>query len=346
MRAPIGDRPAKSCRAAVWLSTTTRGAAAVSDARSDRPAMSGTPIVSKIVRADGVQKMLNFAAVDDDGRVGFGAGDERVLEQCGGRHARNRLEAFEQSRVKTVAIRSGARPFMVGSIVKSTSSCGLNPRSTLPRLCSVRRNSPAPATSGNDTPICSASSTRPILSFGAPAAPLRSSSDRVRVAAESQRRQQAGEESGGAGDGRRGDEERPVERHGDAARAEAGRDHRLERGRHPQRDDQTGEAARDAEQDAFEQQLANDAPASGAERPPHGQLALPRHAAREHQARDVEARDEQHDAATTVARIRRGSSAPRRSESSPRAPGKTATDDLAAISGLMPPSMSMLASVA
>jgi hypothetical protein len=62
------------------------------------------------------------------------------------------------------------------------------------------------------------------------------------------------------------------------------------------RDEKTGEAARDTEQHAFEQQLANDAPASGAERPPHGQLTLPRHAASEHKARDVEARDEQHHA--------------------------------------------------
>ena len=44
---------------------------------------------------------------------------------------------------------------------KVTRDSGRNPRSTRVRLCSVRSNSPAPVSSGNEIAICTASSARP-----------------------------------------------------------------------------------------------------------------------------------------------------------------------------------------
>ena len=130
---------------------------------------------------------------------------------------------------------------------------------------------------------------------------------------------------------------------GDAARAEAGREHRLEDGRQPERDNQAREPAGDTEQDALEQELADDARASRAERAPHRELLLPRHAACEHQSRNIDARDEQHDARDDGEDAER-KPALLRSESSPRPPGNSPIET-AAISGLMPESTSMLPSV-
>ena len=119
--------------------------------------------------------------------------------------------------------------------MKSTRPRGSKPRSTPPRLCSVRRNNPAPATSGNDTAICSASSARPIISFGAPG-PVRSSASASvlrlnRIAGSRPARTPAAHASAAVAPS-----ERPVERDADAARAEAGREHRLQNRRDPQRD--------------------------------------------------------------------------------------------------------------
>ena len=55
-------------------------------------------------------------------------------------------------------------------------------------------------------------------------------------------------------------------------------------------------AADQAEDHALGEQLADQAAATGAERGPHGDLALARRRAREQQVRDVHARDQQHEA--------------------------------------------------
>ena len=58
--------------------------------------------------------------------------------------------------------------------------------------------------------------------------------------------------------------------------------------------DEAEQAAEPREHDALDQQLADDAAAARAEREPHGDLLLPRRRARDQQARDVGARDQQH----------------------------------------------------
>ena len=59
---------------------------------------------------------------------------------------------------------------------------------------------------------------------------------------------------------------------------------------------ETGEAAEDAEQDAFDEELADDAPAGSAEGGADGHLALAGDGAAEHHVGDVGAGDEEHEA--------------------------------------------------
>ena len=67
--------------------------------------------------------------------------------------------------------------------------------------------------------------------------------------------------------------------------------HRVES---PNGEQQTGEAANDAEQDAFGEQLPHDVPASGAERGANADLFLPRNGTREKKISDIDAGDEPH----------------------------------------------------
>ena len=53
--------------------------------------------------------------------------------------------------------------------------------------------------------------------------------------------------------------------------------------------------AGDRQQQAFGQQVSRQPPAGGAERQPHGELALPRRRSRQHQVGEVRAGDEQHE---------------------------------------------------
>ena len=64
--------------------------------------------------------------------------------------------------------------------------------------------------------------------------------------------------------------------------------------RQRRRDGEPGDAADERQHHALREQLLRDAPAPGAERGAHRQLARARRAARELQIRDVRARDEQH----------------------------------------------------
>ena len=63
----------------------------------------------------------------------------------------------------------------------------------------------------------------------------------------------------------------------------------------PRRDDDAERAAGEREHRALRQQLADDAPAPGAERLAYRHLACARSAARQQQVRDVGARDQQHE---------------------------------------------------
>ena len=69
-----------------------------------------------------------------------------------------------------------------------------------------------------------------------------------------------------------------------------------ERSRQPDREHQAEDAADRRQERRFGEQLANQAPAAGAEGAAHRDLALARHGARQHQAGDVGARDQQYEA--------------------------------------------------
>ena len=66
--------------------------------------------------------------------------------------------------------------------------------------------------------------------------------------------------------------------------------------RHHRRQPETDEAAGAGEQQALDEELAHELAARGAERQPHGDLALAHEAARDEQVGDVGAGDEQHQA--------------------------------------------------
>ena len=69
--------------------------------------------------------------------------------------------------------------------------------------------------------------------------------------------------------------------------------HDEERVCQPRRDDQAGSARCDGEREAFDQPLAEQAQAAGAEREADGHLAPPLHLARKNQVRDVAGGDQQ-----------------------------------------------------
>ena len=113
--------------------------------------------------------------------------------------------------------------------------------------------------------------------------------------------QQAGEYADGSGECKH----TPVHRHVDFDDLRTRRQHGDDRATAPARDQQPRGGADRREHDAFDQQLPDQAPASRAERQPHGELLASCHRLREQQVGHVRARDRQDQADDTEQHIER-----------------------------------------
>ena len=111
----------------------------------------------------------------------------------------------------------------------------------------------------------------------------------ARMAGVRPKRRHASDRHGG-GEGK----DAPVQPEIDEQRTVAGAEERDQRSAEPLRDDHPGGRADRRDQQTLRQHLPDDAAAGRADREPDRHLALTRRRAREHQVREIRARDEEH----------------------------------------------------